>query len=617
MLTSRYLASCSDDIVRLYSQLEEDIVITMAQRLQKLGVTPSSEWMARIYKETGGLQSDINAILKKYDVKGQKMLSNLFDVALKKADAKDTSMMTAAKRELSDSQRQRLEMTLKFNQNAGIIHGNKKTDDEALNGGAIKVFSGIQRLTQTIASTAQSDFVNAANRAYMQVMTGAFDYKTAIREGVLSLANKGIDTVEYTDSGKAIHKTIESAVRSNVMTGINKLAAAQTLDNADNADTDLVEVSAHMGARNRDIPDRAWANHEDWQGKVYCLSGERDYVDADGKTHHAFNFYEVCHPDEPDGICGINCRHSFYPYFEGTSQQYSKTELDEYKDKRVTINGIEMTQYEAEQKQRQCERQVRKYKRIANALDAVGEDSTGAKIKVKQWQSKIDSICDQANLRRDYSREFVGAKGIKGTLKEPIITKTITPIDTSREEVVKGVYFNKITNQHSWQDDLKATNPKCNAKSKDDTYTSNCQRCVSAYILRRRGLDVEALGYYGDDTIGEGQWYDVYKGGAQHLKQMSDKTMSGSREKVEAEMLSYGDGAQAIIKVNWARKRFNHVFIVENHGGQIVFIDPQSNIQDCAYYFDFIAPKETQLLRVDNLEFNDNIKYVAKDRGKK
>ena len=70
-----------------------------------------------------------------------------------------------------------------------------------------------------------------------------------------------------------------------------------------------------------------------------------------------------------NGIITHNCRHSFYPFFEGISaRHYDALKLDELSSRRVTYNGEEMSLYDATQKQRSIERQIRKAKRQAAAL---------------------------------------------------------------------------------------------------------------------------------------------------------------------------------------------------------------------------------------------------------
>ena len=47
-------------------------------------------------------------------------------------------------------------------------------------------------MTNTIAFQSQQTYVNAVDKAYMQVITGAFDYNTAINATVQQLADEGI-----------------------------------------------------------------------------------------------------------------------------------------------------------------------------------------------------------------------------------------------------------------------------------------------------------------------------------------------------------------------------------------------------------------------------------------
>ena len=182
--------------------------------------------------------------------------------------------------------------------------------------------------------------------------------------------------------------------------------------------TALVEVSAHLGARNKDGKNE-WSNHAQWQGKVYCRGGERFFTDADGTRRFAPNFEESCGLGEADGICGINCRHSFYPYFEGTSLEYSNGELDEMKESTVTIDGSRISQYEAEESLRLCERNIRKYKSVAQGLldsKVSAPDSpelVRARNKIYEWQQKAKHITDETGLQRKYINEWIGTKNGK------------------------------------------------------------------------------------------------------------------------------------------------------------------------------------------------------------
>ena len=99
----------------------------------------------------------------------------------------------------------------------------------------------------------------------MDVQSGAFDYNTAMKSAADELSKRGITTVRY-ENGKPIIRSIESAVRMNILTSINQTAANQTLSNAEELGVERFEVTAHIGSR----PD-----HAAWQG---CILHEKNYI---------------------------------------------------------------------------------------------------------------------------------------------------------------------------------------------------------------------------------------------------------------------------------------------------------------------------------------------------
>ncbi len=56
-------------------------------------------------------------------------------------------------------------------------------------------------------------------------------------------------------------------------------------------ETDLYEVTAHRGARDKDKP-HVWSNHKRWQGKVYATKDGSKYP----------NIYKVCGLGQVDGL---------------------------------------------------------------------------------------------------------------------------------------------------------------------------------------------------------------------------------------------------------------------------------------------------------------------------
>lgn len=234
----------------------------------------------------------------------------------------------------------------------------------------------------------------ALDSAEMQVQSGAISYNQAVANAVRRLANSGIKTVNY-ESGHV--DKIDVAVRRAVMTGVNQLNQKYREQSMDYLETDLVEVSAHIGARNIDGPN-GWENHEAWQGKVYRWSdkprtSEGDYPD----------FAETCGLGSVTGIGGANCRHSFSPFVEGVMERtYSDAELKAMKaeNRKFTFEGKEYDGYTATQKQRQIENTVRKLKREQAAYKAAGltDQYQAVSTRIRRLNAEYKEFSDAAGL---------------------------------------------------------------------------------------------------------------------------------------------------------------------------------------------------------------------------
>lgn len=105
----------------------------------------------------------------------------------------------------------------------------------------------------------------ALDNAVMQVQSGAINYNQAIKTAVKQLADSGLKVVDY-ESGHRDH--VDVAVRRAVMTGVNALNQKYAEQSMEYLGSDLVEVSAHAGARDKDGPN-GWEAHTKWQGRVF------------------------------------------------------------------------------------------------------------------------------------------------------------------------------------------------------------------------------------------------------------------------------------------------------------------------------------------------------------
>ena len=195
------------------------------------------------------------------------------------------------------------------------------------------VQSGSVRTFQPIAKAYQA----ALDKAELKVYSGSFTVQQAMEDAVRELADSGISIVDYA-SGHRDHADV--AARRAIMTGLNQVTAKYSEAAAEVLETDLYEVTAHRGARDKGA---GWQNHKSWQGKVYSTRSDSKYP----------NIYTVCGLGAVDGLEGANCRHRKYAFLEGVSERaYTDKELQEIDTPPITYEGRRYTAYEATQKQR-------------------------------------------------------------------------------------------------------------------------------------------------------------------------------------------------------------------------------------------------------------------------
>ena len=369
MLSPEYIDHLPDRVVELYADLEIRILEDMARRILKTGaLTETAQWQMWRLEQIGAEREFIRYHLQRLTGKTQGEINELLAEAGEKALYYDDQIYRAAG-----------------------LSPKALRDSEALQkiikAGSDKTMRLFENLTSTTADTASRQFENALDAAYMDITSGAFSYQDAVRSAVKSLSKAGIDAIIY-PSGHT--DKMDVAVRRAVLTGVNQTAARIQIARADEMECDLVETTAHMGAR---------PEHMDWQGRIFSRSGKsRKYPDFVKSTGYGTG----------PGLCGWNCRHSFFPYFEGLSERaYSRAKLREYENKTVTYNGRTLPYYDATQQQRYLERQIRRWKREYLAMDAAGLDTSEASAKLAAWRAKQKDFLTQTGLGEDKFRSQV------------------------------------------------------------------------------------------------------------------------------------------------------------------------------------------------------------------
>ena len=381
MLTPNRLDKLPEPMIQLMSELQNEIISDICRRISKANyLTPTAEW--QLYKAN---QLTISArevkrrIAAKLKVR-ESTLKELYTDAVKTAIREDEIIYKAAIAEgiLSDNYRDKL-----------TNYTRSKAFSSVLQRG-LKNTNGLMRnLTNSAAAAANRQLSDALDLAFLKCTSGAFTPQDAIFDAVRKLGQDGLKCVNY-ESGRT--DQLDVAVRRAVVTGIGKTCCDMQLDLAKEMDSELVEVTAHLGAR---------PSHAEWQGQIYSLK----------KGHPKYPyFYDATGYGTGDGLGGWNCRHSFFPYFEGLSvaanaPTFSKEEnLEEYKNT---------------QKQRAYERSIRKSKRELAALDSARQEAS------PELRAKLD---------REFERKSVTLKNREARLEEHLKATGLLP-DNSRVRV--------------------------------------------------------------------------------------------------------------------------------------------------------------------------------------
>ncbi len=189
---------------------------------------------------------------------------------------------------------------------------------------------------------------------------------------------------------------------------------------------------------------------------------------------------------------------------------------------------------------------------------------------------------------------YAGLKDKFSAIKDKIRNKT-TP---EKYKEVSDEYLEslpKLTEPESIEQSLAGTNPH--------GYTTNCQRCVPVYEMRRRGYDVAAADAPKnpfDDSIGFYNYKNVFV-------DMQWKKCSGTGyEEIKDYLLKNGNGTTVEISIRTISS--GHLFVAHNQNGQVIFVDPQYGKSDATDRFFKAINGYTEYARIDCLKLSNMIK---------
>ena len=373
MLPPSYLDRMPDAFVQLWQQVEEKILQDVARRIGKMdAVTPTANWQLWRYQQTEALRNDVVKLLAKYTSKSETAIRKLLLQAATEAMEREDAIYYHYDMEPSP-----------FEENAAL--------NNLLDAGARQTCGTWQNLTATTANTVTGAFERTLDAAWLKVSTGAFDYKTAVKQAVDSLADD-MPMVTY-PSGHT--DSIEVAARRAILTGVNQTAGKLQVARMDEMGCEFVETTAHGGAR---------PSHAEWQGRRFHRGGAVDY-----KGRHYPDFEAATGYGTGAGLCGWNCRHTFFAVFPelGDPPQWTQEQLRELNARDIEWNGKKYTAYEISQMQRARERNVRRWKKRYLAEDAAGLDPADSAVRLKAARQSLAEFAQATGGRVDSARTSV------------------------------------------------------------------------------------------------------------------------------------------------------------------------------------------------------------------
>ncbi len=415
MLPPNFLEDIENQAINLYSSLELEIIEEISKRIVNVGYANTVVHNdVLIAQEMGLLYQDIISLVSKNTEKSYEEIQKIFENA---------GIET-------------LKFDDKIYKEAGlnpIPIKQSKSMLQFLTSTANKTNSNLKNLCMTTANISQQEFINAIDKAYLEVSTGVKSYSSSIIDTIQELS-KTSSKVEYPSGYKT---SIENAVRMNIITGVNQTCGKLQEMRADEMGWDLMELTAHGGAR---------PEHAEWQGKIVSRSGRKGYLSLDDIGY-----------GEPTGFKGVNCRHDWYPYFKGSSRTYTDEQLNNWKNETVTYNGQKISKYNASQIQRRMERQIRQDKKDIAGLqgiltsknkdDKILEEAKqklqSKQIKLNEHNSILNDFVKQTNSKKDNSRLYVGKTTIKENKNKTI--KSAKSFKVQQKDILLS-NFNKYEN---------------------------------------------------------------------------------------------------------------------------------------------------------------------------
>lgn len=389
MLSDEQIDIFGEGFTDILQKLEDDIIADIARRVRKTNrFTETAELQARYLRDLGWSPYKIRIEVFRL-LNADKAYIDFVEQNTLEAKALQVQAIAEAREELRKTAPELYAAAGNMSFNADLSMW-REAGKKLKRGGAVdRLIKSMQKrgtdevvnLTKTLGfkmpvgyTRLHRAYTSVLNDALTRTLSGGVSYTAAVEAAVRNLARSGLRTVDY---ASGVSREIASAARNAVVTSLGQLTGGIMQTNIEESDVPMVQVSEHWGARE---------SHALWQGKIFTVE----------------QFKAVCgygEPSNPDHIYSYNCRHTHYPYWPGISEPIAY----QREPGPFTVNGRRYTYYEATQKQRAMERQIRALKREVNA----GGDKATLGSEIRQRTREYEAFSDACGIREKLERLHV------------------------------------------------------------------------------------------------------------------------------------------------------------------------------------------------------------------
>lgn len=387
-MNQEYKEKLSRQIEQHFSDLEMRIMEDIVRRIQQAGkITSTADWQIDRLRILGNSSEDIERMLKEALNASYPQMFELYDRVINWEYVRNKDIYEQINAAFVPYE-ENYQLQQIINSLVQQTRGELQNITQSL--GFYLDYGNGRKVLTPLAQVYQG-YLDAA---CMDIVSGAFDYNSALRRVVTQLTNSGLRQIDYA-SGHA--NRVDVAARRAVMTGITQLTGHISDMNAEKLGTDYFEVAWHSGAR---------PTHQVWQGKVWSRE----------------ELVTVCGLGTITGLEGINCYHERYPFFPGLSERNWTDEWLEEKNREENtpkeFNGKQYTLYEAKQKQRQMEAAMRAQREKVRLLQKGGADPDEIMLAKAKYQGQLDEYARfsrEMGLQQERERIYYDMQGFVAT----------------------------------------------------------------------------------------------------------------------------------------------------------------------------------------------------------